>query len=380
MRERPDWQEQDQMTTRGFRDEQTAAATKRRARSFRKGQIAVVMTLVITTLVGVIALGGDVAVIYYNWMQLQKSADASALAGATYFLTQNTTRTLPTPTINAGCTYATQQQNVACTYALNNFAQTIDLTQGGIYVPAQTVPASTPTGASTIQVTLTRTNIPIFFMRVLGRTTPYSASVSAIAVAPTAVSSIHNGLFPAAMPPNPLLGCPANTPGGCLNYGTTFSMTDIYGPGNWGWLNIPPGWNGGSGASNSGGASLLNTNISNGCTCDVKVGDVIATKTGEDWGQTLAAVNTLITAGSLPSTITGKESQLVTVPIVDWGTVNGASTVKVLGFAEVWIDSISKQGSTQTLTVQFVQYLAPNAVAGGSSNSYGAYIPPYLLR
>jgi endonuclease/exonuclease/phosphatase (EEP) superfamily protein YafD len=120
------------MTTRGFRDEQTAAATKRRARSFRKGQIAVVMTLVITTLVGVIALGGDVAVIYYNWMQLQKSADASALAGATYFLTQNTTRTLPTPTINAGCTYATQQQNVACTYALNNFAQSTDLTPSWI--------------------------------------------------------------------------------------------------------------------------------------------------------------------------------------------------------------------------------------------------------
>jgi hypothetical protein len=70
-------------------------------------------------------------------------------------------------------------------------------------------------------------------------------------------------------------------------------MTDKYGPGNWGWLNIPNGWNGASGPSNGGGASQLNTNITNGCTCDVKVGDVVATKTGEDWGQTLAAVNTL---------------------------------------------------------------------------------------
>jgi Putative Flp pilus-assembly TadE/G-like len=365
------------MRFRKFREGQTAVVI---THGLGKGQIAVVMTLVIATLLGVIALGSDVAVMYYNWMQLQKSADASALAGATYFLKQNATQTLPSPTINPACTYATQQQNVACRYALNNYAQAADLSQGGIYVPAQTVPASTPAGAQTIQVTLTRTNIPVFFMRLLGRTTPYSAIVSSIAVAPTAVSRIHNGIFPAGMPPNPLLGCPANTAGGCLNYGSTFSMTDNYGPGNWGWLNIPNGWNGASGPSNGGGASQLNTNITNGCTCDVKVGDVVATKTGEDWGQTLAAVNTLITGGSLPSTITGKESQLVTVPIVNWGTVNGASTVTVLGFAELWIDSLSKQGSTQTLQVQFVQYLAPNGVAGGSANNYGAYIPPYLLK
>jgi len=116
------------------------------------------------------------------------------------------------------------------------------------------------------------------------------------------------------MPPNPLLGCPANTAGGCLNYGSTFSMTDNYGPGNWGWLNIPPGWSGAQGPQTGAGASQLNTNISNGCTCDMKVGDVVATKTGENWGPISAAVNGLITAGSLPGSITGKESQLVTVP------------------------------------------------------------------
>lgn len=352
----------------------------RTSHKFRQAQIAVVMTLVVATLLGMIALGSDVGVMYYQWMQLQKSADASALAGATYFLTQNATQTLPSPTINAGCTYPTKQQNVACSYALNNYAQAADLTQGGIYVPAQTVPASAPVGAQTIQVTLTRTNIPIFFMRLLGRTTPYSASASSIAVAPTAVSSIHNGLLPIAMPPNPLLSCPASTPGGCLSYGSSFSMTDIYGPGNWGWLNIPTGWSGAQGPTNAGGANLLNTNITNGCTCDMKVGDVVATKTGENWGQVSAAVNSLITAGSLPSTITGKESQLVTVPIVDWGAVNGATAVTVKGFAEVWIDSISKTGNTQTLTVQFVQYLSPDAIAGGATNNYGAYIQPYLLK
>lgn len=204
------------MTMGKFRDNQTAVVTRRGTRKFRNGQIGVVMTLVVATLLGVMALGSDVAVMYYNWMQLQKAADASALAGATYFLTQNATQTLPPPTINPGCTYATQQQNVACSYALNNYVQAADLTQGGIYVPAQTIPASTPAGAQTIQVTLTRTNIPVLFMSLLGRTTPYSAIASSIAVAPTAVSAIHNGIFPAAMPPNPLNNCAANTAGGCL--------------------------------------------------------------------------------------------------------------------------------------------------------------------
>jgi len=309
---------------------------------FRQGQMAVVMTLVIVTLLGVMSLGTDVAVMYYNWMQLQKAADASALAGATYFLTQNATQTLPAPTINGACTYPTQQQNVACTCALNNHMQQADITQGGIYVPAQTVPASVPAGAQTIQVTLKRTNIPVFFMRVLGRGGLYSASATSIAVAPTPVSAIQNGLFPAAMPATPNMQP--------LTYGTTFSLTDNYGPGNWGWLNIPTGWTGSQGPQNGGGASLLASNITNGCTCTVKVGDVIATKTGENWGPVQSAVNSLITAGSLPSTLTGNESQLVTVPVVNWGPSNGASQVTVLGFAEVWIDSISKSGSNQVLS------------------------------
>jgi Putative Flp pilus-assembly TadE/G-like len=338
----------------------------------RRGQMAVVMTIAIVALLGVMSLGTDVAVMRYNWMQLQKAADASALAGATYFLAQNSTRTLPMPAIAVGCSYPTQQQNVACTYALKNYVQQADMTQGGIYVPAPIVPVSVPAGAQTIQVTLRRTNIPVFFMRVLGRTGNYGAVASAIAVAPTPVSSIHNGLFPAAMPATPNMQA--------LTYGSTFSLTDSYGPGNWGWLSIPNGWDGSQGPVNAGGASQLNTNISGGCTCDMKIGDAVATQTGVAWGPVQSAVNSLITAGSLPATLTGNESQLVTVPIVDWGAANGATQVTVLGFAEVWINSIAKQGSNVILTVQFVQYVTKTASGGGGTTSYGAYIPPYLVQ
>jgi hypothetical protein len=334
------------------------------------------MTLVVATLLGMMALGSDVGVMYYNWVQLQKAADAAAIAGATYFLPQNTTQTLPTPMIAAGCNYATQQQNVACTYALNDFAQPADLSQGGIYVPAQNPPGNLPAGAQTIQVTLKRTNIPVFFMRALGRTDTYAAIASSTAIQPTAVTSIHNGLLPAGMPPNPLNNCPANTPGGCFSYGTQFQMAENYAPGTWGWLDIP------SPAVTGGGASLLASNITNGCTFDIKVGDSISTKPGQSWGQVQPAVNGRITGGNLPATITGNESQLVTVPIVDWGTVNGASQVKVLGFAEVWLDSLTKTGSNQKLMVQFVKYVSKYAsgAGGSSSEDYGAYQPQYLVQ
>ncbi len=38
------------------------------------------------------ALGTDVAVMYFNWVQLQKAADAAALAGTFYLAPANSTQ------------------------------------------------------------------------------------------------------------------------------------------------------------------------------------------------------------------------------------------------------------------------------------------------
>ena len=54
------------------------------SRRFSRGQMAVVLALGSVTLVGAMALGTDIGVLYYNWVQLQKAADAAALAGANY--------------------------------------------------------------------------------------------------------------------------------------------------------------------------------------------------------------------------------------------------------------------------------------------------------
>jgi uncharacterized membrane protein len=51
---------------------------------FSRGQIAVILTLALPTLIATIAFGTDIGVLYYNCLQLQKSADAAVLAGAVY--------------------------------------------------------------------------------------------------------------------------------------------------------------------------------------------------------------------------------------------------------------------------------------------------------
>src|SRR5260221_8050206 len=84
---------------------------RRGALGYMRGQISVVFALAAVTLCGVMALGADIGVLYYNWVQLQKAADAAALAGA-QILGQDPSD--PTP---ATSTLAT---TTAQTYATNN--------------------------------------------------------------------------------------------------------------------------------------------------------------------------------------------------------------------------------------------------------------------
>src|ERR1700693_5373565 len=51
---------------------------------FRRGQIAVILTLAVPALIGAIAFGTDIAVLYMNLRQLQRSTDAAVMAGAAY--------------------------------------------------------------------------------------------------------------------------------------------------------------------------------------------------------------------------------------------------------------------------------------------------------
>src|ERR1700730_928244 len=77
----------------------------RLAKGLSKGQIAVIMTLCLPVLIGIIGFGADFGVLYFNWVQLQKAADAAALAGASQ-LTGDTATTTNSSVVNTGTQYA----------------------------------------------------------------------------------------------------------------------------------------------------------------------------------------------------------------------------------------------------------------------------------
>src|SRR5215472_3177286 len=74
-------------------------------RRLYKGQIAVIMMLWMPFLLGAIGLGADIAVVYYDWVLLQKAADAAALASAS-MLTGDTATTSNSTVISTGTQYA----------------------------------------------------------------------------------------------------------------------------------------------------------------------------------------------------------------------------------------------------------------------------------
>src|ERR1035437_6483145 len=110
-----------------------------------KGQIAVIMTLVLPVLIGVVGFGADAAVLYYNWVVLQKAADAAALAGASQ-LTGDPATTSNSQVVSTSTQYA----------HFNGITQASDTIQ------------VTPAGDDkSVHVLLSR-QVPYYFFRVLG--------------------------------------------------------------------------------------------------------------------------------------------------------------------------------------------------------------------
>jgi len=158
---------------------------KKRIFGKSRGQIAVLYAGIIAVLLGAVALGADVAVMYVKWQQAQKVADVAALAGANYlaggvtYADSTTGTAYPTASgcngESSGTTSAEIATQVACTYAVNNG------------LPASTVTISEP--ASEIKVVATETGLPYFFAKTLGMST-YSVSAAAAAQAPGPVDTV----------------------------------------------------------------------------------------------------------------------------------------------------------------------------------------------
>jgi Flp pilus assembly protein TadG len=315
-----------------------------------RGQIAVILAIVLPVIFGAIALGADFAVMYFNWVQLQKAADSAALAGAGY---------LPANTIGAN--------SAASTYAKLNgrTGDTVDVTVDNSATPQW------------VRVQMSRV-VPYSFGRALGLT---SATLNVLAKAGITSINAATGLGGHFLPIG--LDCPAG-PSSCPAPGTQVTLlSGQIGPGDWGTLQLPGmngvsdteqvthnGWvssdpsnpnevivaNPNQGSCATAGPSCVNMQPGNG---DVKkaaagIQDRLADSQGMDLDDSAANPN--------PG-----DPRVVQLPMVDFAGVHGKSTaVPVLGFAEVWIDRVNNDDS---ITVTFIQAVSPGNIPGSGGGS-----------
>lgn len=299
---------------------------------FSSGQIAVVFTLALATLLGSMALGVDVAVLYYNWVQLQKAADSAVLSGALY-LTGDSSG--DTATENA-VTQVVEQNGVV---------------SGEI--------SSGPTvGANhyTVSVQLQRT-VPYFFGRVLGLT-------NGLVTVSSAAQLMRNQGVVGALPIG--LECPASTftsdgtCNGAYNTGQPYSLTfkgststSPYSPGNWGAL-----------ALGQGGTSTFKSNVTYGYGSVIDQNGMLSvnTQTGNGAPNSFnTAFQARLSCGSWDCAQTApppdvNSPQVVEVPVVDFNNQNGKSQLAILGFDRMMVVPPSVCTAAGATNVQVCAY------------------------
>lgn len=319
------------------------------------GQMVVVYALAAVALVGGLALGTDLTIMYANWETLQKAVDAAALAGANYLPEQ-----------------PSRAQTTAVNYATAN-----GLTSSEVGTP--TISNSN----QEITVSANRT-VPYYFGRVVGLSSQL-ISVTASA-GPTGTSCIGNGCA------NPSSASPAfcSGVGQCglvpiglqsntnYQYNTAVqlayngnSQTGQWGPGNWGYLQL-----------GSPGGMTLRQNIANGYSGPLQVGNWVNSQTGLQIGtggnglqDRIDAALTSDPTGTF-STHTLLDPRVLFVPMVDWNSPNGTSGVQIVGFAAIWLDSVNGPN----ISAHFISQVAPESLPNTGSPYAGTRGAPILLK
>ena len=289
----------------------------RKSRS--KGQIAAILMIVMPVLLGVMGLGADISVLYYNWVALQKAADAAALAGASQ-LTGDTTTT----------------NNSAVVSTATQYAKT-----NGITHASDTILVSPASDDKSVSIYLSR-QVPYYFFQLIGlksgkvtakATAGVQPTTGICSAAPFGLPCQQNctglGCYGTTANPDALAGQGDPTCGGAYEFNTTNlsagtqvqlksnqSITGV--PGNWDPLAI-----GGS------GASVYRSNIAHGAGPTLTAGESIATETGNIVGPTAEGFSdrgltlpdstvSQVPASGYPSPLSSTDPHIITVAMVDW--------------------------------------------------------------
>jgi len=314
----------------------------------KKGQMAVVMMMVMLPLLSLIGLGADIGLLFFQWGIAQKAADAAVLAGAGY---------LPNHTSTAKTT--------ASTYATTNGLKTSEITSNTV-------------AADNMSITMTTSRtVPYYFLQLVG--------VSSGTVKPMAKAGIQQnseqarGLIP--------IGLPCSSSSCTYTTGTLYQLVQAGATGKGGSWSLGPG-NWGRLALGAPGATQFLNNLINGYQGSINVNDYINAETGQVNGPTAMGVGDRVSTGlavnatvSNPTlaTVPAYDPRLVAVPLVDFTGATGTSVpVQVKGFALMWLDSYTSQGANKTLNAYFLGTIPVTSVPS-SVNTFGQ-LHPILLQ
>lgn len=296
-----------------------------------RGQTLVLVALVMPVVLGFAALATDIAVFYVNWFALQKGVDSAVLSGAAY---------LPDQTAQAIST--------ADTYANNNAILSSEITSVTI-----------GSGNTSITMTAQRT-VPFYFARIFGIP---SGVVKVLATASIVPINQAMGVVPLGIDWNDGNPYPTNSP-------MTLHPGMVPGPGNWQSLVL----------GSSPGTNAFINNVENGYNGTLAVGDMITTLTGNDPHNIALAINYRINEAMQDPTYSTDTSsnylvsdpRLMLVPMVNFAGINGSSQVPLMGFAEVWVNSVGSDGS---INVTFLDAVPGAGSGSATAPNFGAYTP-----
>ncbi len=288
----------------------------------QRGQVLVMLSVLIPVVLGVVAMGVDISTFDWNWARMQSAADAAVLAGAS---------NLPTSPSRAIAT--------ATAYALTD----------GMLASEVATPTVAPNNLS-ISITLTR-SVPYYFGQVLG------LSPSPVVVKSTA-GLLTTGSVTGALP----IGLSSQT---TYAYGQSITLQPGGGaPNNWGAL-----------ALGCTGASCYSNNLANGYPATLTVGDVVPNDPGSKNGPTSTGISARVSAGqsSNPGATWDNHSvtdpRAVIVPVVDWTGCNGSCTGPIMGFSAIWVTG----SSAGAIDIVFIGSAAAGTSPSSTAANFGAY-------
>jgi hypothetical protein len=177
---------------------------KTQRRNAEKGQTILLVAVALVSLLGMAALAIDVVTLYVARSEIQRAADAAALAGAKAIADSGVTTLQPAdPNLAAAQTLA-QTMSTASINAILPYNLVAGNQPNVVGTPTITYPASSnpPNSNPRITVTLQVTNLPTFFAHIWGRASATAgASATAEAYNPANIAAAFTPISPGSVKP-----------------------------------------------------------------------------------------------------------------------------------------------------------------------------------